>query len=153
MDTSIPYESGTKRITRTSTTTTTYLVQGAGPFMALPTTTQSVTNDSNVATPVASTSSQRAFDAYGNVTGERDVWPLDSEERATTTTYQNSTNGWLIGLPTYVSVTSTTASAEAMTREVAFTYDSLGSSRFASTIRETQTVPRTIRFRPRATAS
>jgi RHS repeat-associated protein len=126
VDTTTVYQSAGQPVTRTSTTSTTYIVQGTGPFMALPSVTESVTTDSNVSTPIASMTAQRAFDPYGSVTSETDFWPIDSETRTTTTTYLNDTSNWIIGRPTYVSTTSTTASGDSATRVVAYTYDSLG---------------------------
>jgi RHS repeat-associated protein len=128
VDTSVVYQSAGQPVTRKTVATTVYTVQGAGPFMTLPDLSQTVTTDSNVGTPIASTIARRSYDAWGNKTYEVDLWPLDSEQQTTTITYLDDANQqtWIIGRPAYVSTTSTTASGAAATREVAYIYDSLG---------------------------
>lgn len=130
VDSTVKYMNGAQSVTRTSTSSTTYTVQTStwGVFMALPTASSTKTIDSNSIQPLALESITRVFDAYGSVTSETDTFPTDSETRVTTTTYLNDTNNWIIGRPTYVSVTDTqsgTTSASA-TREKAYTYDANG---------------------------
>ncbi|HEX8793973.1 MAG TPA: FG-GAP-like repeat-containing protein [Polyangiaceae bacterium] len=130
VDSTVSYMSGAKSVTRTSTSSTTYTVQTStwGVFMALATASSTKTIDSNSIQPLALESIQRAFDAYGSVTSETDTFPTDSETRVTTTTYLNDTTNWIIGRPTYVSVTDTQGSTTptSATREKAYTYDANG---------------------------
>lgn len=126
VDTTIAYQSGGQSVTRTTTSSTTYTVQGTGPFMALPSVIESQTTDSNVSTPIASKTAQFGYDAYGNMTSEQDYYPIDSESRTKSITYLNDTTNWIIGRPTYVSETSTVSTGVSTTRVTAYTYDSLG---------------------------
>lgn len=127
--TTVNYQSGTQTVTRTSTTGTSYTVQGTGPFMAVPTVVESEVHDSNASGSLSSHNIQRAFDPYGNVTQETDFDPIADESRTTTTTYHNDYGMMIYGLPTYTSTTSTvnvSSGGTSQTRATGYTYDALG---------------------------
>ncbi len=126
VDVTTTFQQGATSVTRTTATQTTYQVQGAGPFMALPSSVSSTTTDTNVSSPITEMVTTRTFDAYGNVLTQTDQWPLDGEQRSTTTTYDYQVGSWLVALPSLVSVTSTVASGKVTTRQTAYTYDSNG---------------------------
>jgi RHS repeat-associated protein len=127
VDSTVAYMNGTQPVTRTSTSSTTYTVQVStwGVFMAVPTASSSKTTDSNTISPIAMESIQRAFDPYGDVKSETDIFAADGDQRVTTTSYLDDTTNWIIGRPTYVSVTDTMGGTSA-TRETAYTYDANG---------------------------
>ncbi|HEY5949361.1 MAG TPA: RHS repeat-associated core domain-containing protein, partial [Kofleriaceae bacterium] len=126
----VVYKSGTVSVTRTTTTTTGYTVQGTGPFMALPATSSSEVTDSNFSGPIAASTTTQLFDAYGNLARKRDIFPLANEERYTAIAYLNDTSNWIIGRPTYKSEVSTinasAAGGTSVSRDTAYTYDALG---------------------------
>lgn len=127
--TTLNYQSGTQTVTRTSTTGTSYTVQGTGPFMAVPTVVESEVHDSNASGSISSHTIQRAFDPYGNVTQETDFDPIADDSRTTTTTYHNDYSLMIYGLPTYVTTTSTvnvSSGGTSQTRATGYTYDGLG---------------------------
>jgi RHS repeat-associated protein len=125
VDTTINYKSGTQTFTRTTQTGESYIVQGTGPFMALPNVIEAQTTDSSSG-PISMSTTTFAYDTYGNQTQKQEWFQLEDEHRTTTTTYLNDAAHLILGRPTYVSTTSTLSSGVSQTRETAFTYDALG---------------------------
>jgi RHS repeat-associated protein len=109
-------------------TDTVYVTQGNGPYMAVPQSVRHRTWDSaaSATNPIEDTSTTQTFDPYGNVL-TRTVTTLEGTSEATTITYNNQTAAsvWLVSLPGYKTVTSTTP-VGSMTRTTAYLYDGNG---------------------------
>jgi len=126
VDTTTPYTSNGASVTRTMRTSIGYTLSGTGPFMIPATTIESVTTDSNVGSPVASVTTQRGYNAFGDMLTETVFHPIENETRSKTITYLDDTNDWIMGRPTYVTETSTMGNGNSSARSTAYTYDSLG---------------------------
>jgi RHS repeat-associated protein len=131
IDTTVHYQSGADTVTRTTTVTNQYEVQGSGPFMVNAVGTHLEIGDSNTSEPIDSRQTSRVFDGYGNETSERVQYFASAEELDTSTTYLNDAgDAYIIGRPTYVSTTSKTnitfTGFTSQTHETAYTYDALG---------------------------
>lgn len=126
VDSATVYTSNGASVLRTTRASIGYSLMGTGPFLMPATTIESVTTDSNVGTPVAAVSTQRGYNAFGDMVSETVFYPIENESRSKTISYLDDTNDWIMGRPTYVTETSTMGNGATSTRSTAYTYDALG---------------------------